>query len=123
MNSQDDHYLRITGRVNIPTPMDDDTSYQIVGVVDTYGTDRTSKQDGTFTVTHKAMFSDAVTLFKGDQVILGKKKSSWSQKWRRLVEGRGHDYDKFEQWLFTKFDELEEEYEANPTETSPTDSE
>lgn len=112
MDSQHDHYLRITGKVNIPTSLDDDTEYQVVGIISTFGTDSTSKQDGTFNYTHKAQFSDAVQLIKGEQVILGKKKSSWSQKWRRLIEGYGMEYDKFMAWLFTKFDELREEYEA-----------
>lgn len=105
------HFLRITDKANIPVPLEPDTDYQVIAEISTYGSDSTSNQDGTYSYTHKARFIGEVQLVKGDKVILGKKKSSASQKWRRLVEGYGMDYDKWMQWQFTKFDELKEEYE------------
>lgn len=110
MENTDDHYLRVTGKVNVPTALEVDTEYEVIGVISTYGCDSSSKQDGTHNHTHKAMFSDAVQLIKGEQVILGSKKSSNSAKWRRLIEGSGYNYDKWMQWQFTKFDEMRDEY-------------
>ena len=112
MENQDDHYLTITDRVNIPVPLEIDTEYQVVAEVCTYKEDKGSKQDGTYNFIHKAKFIGEIQLIKGEKVIKGQKKSSASQKWRRLVEGYGLNYDKFMQWQFSKFDELKEEYEA-----------
>tara|TARA_R110000868_G_scaffold409381_2_gene694759 strand:- start:1033 stop:1380 length:348 start_codon:yes stop_codon:yes gene_type:complete len=115
MESTNDHFLKITGKVNIPVPLEVDCEYAFVGEISTYGCDTTSKQDGTHNHTHKAQFSSDVQLIKGEQVILGKRKSSNSAKWRRLIEGNGLDYDKWMQWQFSKFDEMREEYEARST--------
>jgi len=120
---QDDHFLTITDRVNIPVPLDLDTDYQVVAEISTYKEEKGSKQDGTYNFIHKAKFTGGVQLLKGEKVIKGEKKSSASQKWRRLVEGYGYSYDSWMQWQFTKFDEMREEYEVNSNETTPTDSE
>lgn len=109
----DEYYIRITDKANIPVALEPDCEYQIIGEIGTYGEDTTSKQDGTYTHTFKAKFIGEVQLIKGEKVIRGAKKTTWSQKWRRLIEGFGLDYDKFMAWLFTKFDELREEYEAS----------
>lgn len=105
-----DNFLKITGRVNIPVPLEVDTDYQFTGEISVYGVDQSSKQDGTHNFVFKAQFSDSVSLIKGEQVILGTKGQSLSQKWRRCVESNGLDYDKFMQWQFSKFDELKEEF-------------
>lgn len=112
MDSTDLHFLKIIDSVNIPVPLEIDTDYQVIAEVSIIKEDKGSKQDGTYKYTYKAKFCGEVQLIKGEKVILGKKKSSWSQKWRRLIEGYGMEYDKFMAWLFTKFDELREEYEA-----------
>jgi len=112
-NQKDDHFLTITDRVNIPVPLDIDTDYQVIAEICTYKEDKGSKQDGTYNFIHKAKFTGEVQLIKGEGVIKGQKKSSASQKWRRLVEGNGYTYDAWMQWQFGRFDELREEYEAH----------
>lgn len=113
MDNQSDHFLKISGKVNIPVPLDVDTDYQFTGLISTYGADSTSKQDGTHTITHKAEFVGEISLIKGEQVILGKDKQSNSQRLRKAVFARGHDYAKFMFWLFRRLDELFEEYEID----------
>lgn len=113
MEPTDLHFLAITDKTNIPVPLEIDTEYQLVGEISTWNEGKSSNQDGTYSHTHKARFIGEIQLIKGDQVILGKKKSSWSQKWRRLVEGKGYDYEKWMAWQFSKFDELEEEYASH----------
>lgn len=110
-----DHWLRVTGKVNLPVGLEIDTEYQLVGEITTYGTESGSKQDGSYSITSKAQFSGEVQLIKGEQVIRGQKKSSNSAKWRRLIEGNGINYDSWMQWQFSKFDEMREEYEARST--------
>ena len=112
MEPTNDHYLTITDRVNIPVPLEIDTDYQVVAEISTWKDGRESKQDGTFNYIYKAKFVGAVQLIKGEKVIKGQKKTSASQKWRRLVEGNGYTYDSWMQWQFSKFDEMKEEYEA-----------
>lgn len=112
------HFLRITDKVNIPVPLEPDTDYQVVGEICTWGADSSSNQDGTHSYTHKARFTGEVQLIKGEQVILGKKKSSNSQQWKRRVEGDGFNYDSWMAWQFSKYDELKEEYEARSAEDS-----
>jgi len=106
-----DFFLKITGKVNIPVPLEVDNEYQFTGVISTYGSDSTSKQDGTHTVTYKAQFSESITLIKGEQVILGKDKQSNSQQLRKAVYARGHEYDEFMRHLFSRLDGLFEDYE------------
>jgi len=107
MDNQDDHYLRITGKVNLPTALEVDTEYEVIGVISTYGCDSSSKQDGTHNHTHKAMFSDAVQLIKGEQVILGKKKrGSQSQQFRAKVLNDGYEYEKYMDAALAHFDEV-----------------
>jgi hypothetical protein len=110
MDATNDNFLKVTGSVNIPVPLDIDTEYQFTGVVSVYGEDNRSKQDGSYSHTFKAQFVGEISLIKGDQVILGEKKSSWSQKWRRLVEGKGYEYNEFMQWQFGQFEDLEERF-------------
>lgn len=112
------HFLTITDKTNIPVPLEIDTEYQVVGEVCTYKEDKGSNQDGTYSYTHKARFIGEIQLIKGERVIKGQKKSSWSQKLRRFIEGNGISYDGFMAWLFTKIDDLIEEYEAYRAERS-----
>lgn len=93
MEQTNDHFLKITGKVNIPVPLEVDCEYAFVGEISTYGCDTTSKQDGTHNHTHKAQFSSDVQLIKGEQVILGKKKGSNSQHMRIAINSFGEDYD------------------------------
>lgn len=116
------HFLTITDKTNIPVPLEIDTEYQVVGEISTWNEGKSSNQDGTYSHTHKARFIGEIQLIKGEKVIRGQKKSSASQKWRRLVEGYGFQYDAWMQWQFSKFDEMKEEYEANTHEATPTDS-
>lgn len=106
----DDHFLRVTGSANIEAPLDIDTDYEFAGKISVYNEDKSSKQNGEYKFTYKAQFIENITLIKGDKVILGQKGQSWSQKWRNLVISDGTDYDAFERWLFTKHDELKEEF-------------
>lgn len=108
--ARNDCFLKITGRVNIPVPLEVDTDYQFTGAVSVYGVDQSSKQDGTHNFVYKAQFSDSISLIKGDKIILGTKGQSWSQKWRNLVINDGTDYDAFERWLFQQHDRLKEEF-------------
>lgn len=118
MENENTFWLRLTGKVNIAVPLDVDTEYQYTGRICVYGEDKKSKNDGTYNVTFAAQFVDEIHLIKGEQVILGEKKSSASQKWRRLVEGKGYNYDAWMAWQFRKFDELEEEYAAHESEST-----
>lgn len=112
MDPTNDHWLKITGKVNVDAPLSVDTEYQFTGIISTYGTDQSSKQDGTFNYTHKAQFVSEISLIKGEEIIRGQKKTSASQKWRRLVECNGFNYEEWMQWQFSKFNEMREEYEA-----------
>ena len=104
----DNHFLRITGSVNIPSPLDVDSDYSFAGNISVYGADSRSNQDGTQSVTFKAQFTDEVTVTKNGQTVLAKNKLSQSQMLRKACLGSGIDYDKFMTWLRSpeKLDEL-----------------
>lgn len=96
MEQQNDTWLRITGKVNIPEPLEVDKDYFIAGQVGVYGLDTASKQDGTFNQTYKAQFVDTVDIIaEKERVIHGKKKGSHAETFHRRVVGRGADYDCF----------------------------
>lgn len=95
----DTYFLRITGSVNIPVPLDIDTDYTFTGNVSVYGADSRSNQDGTQSVTFKAQFTDEVSLIKGQETVLAKSKLSQSQMLRKACLARGVDYDAFLTWL------------------------
>jgi len=116
-----DHWLSITGKVNIPQPLEMDCEYTFMGKIAIYGVNKGSKQDGSFNETFKAKFCEEIYLTKGEKVMQAKDKYSRSQKWRRLIEGKGHDYEKWMRWQFSKFNELEREYEVNAEESIDTD--
>lgn len=108
------YWLAISGRVNIPQPLELDTEYQITGVLSVYGVNRGSKQDGSFNNVFKSAFLHDVLLLKGDQVIPGKDKEHHSQKLRKAIFARGHEYTPVMTWILNhKLDELFEEYEQN----------
>lgn len=110
----DNHFLRITGSVNIPVPLDIDTDYGFAGNISIYGSDARSNNDGTQSVTYKAQFTDEIQLIKGEQSIQAKHKLSQSQMLRRKCLIHGIDYEKFMNWmlhpeqlqeLFTQFEQ------------------
>jgi len=95
----DNHFLRITGSVNIPVPLDIDTDYGFAGNISVYGSDARSNNDGTQSVTYKAQFTDEIQLIKGEQSIPAKNKSSQSQMLRKQCLACGIDYEAFITWL------------------------
>lgn len=109
---EQEHLVQITGKAHISHPLDNDTEYQFTGVITTYGTDSRSNQDGTHKYTYKGKFTGPVSLIKGDTVILGQKGKSQSQKLRGAVFARGHDYEQFMPFIFSKLDDLFNEYES-----------
>lgn len=108
----DDHLLAITGKVYIPQGLENDTSYQFTGEITTYGKDSRSNQDGTFKHTYKGQFSDSVSLIKGDTVVIGEKAKSYSQKQRKMIYARGHDYEEFMRYLFSRMEDIFYDYET-----------
>lgn len=46
------HYLKFTGKVNIPDPLKNDTNYRIAIEWSIYNTNESSNQDWTYTITH-----------------------------------------------------------------------
>lgn len=108
-----DHFLAVTGKAYIAQGLEPDTEYSFTGVITTYGTDKRSNQEGSYSYTHKARFSDAVVLIKGDTVILGKDRQKRSQKLRQAIFALGHDYDKFMPFIMSKLDDLTTEYEEH----------
>jgi hypothetical protein len=106
------NWLSITGKVNIPVPLVIDTDYTFMGNISVYGENVGSKQDGSYNVTYKAKFTDEIFLQKGEKAIQAKDKSSNSQKWRRLIQGDGFDYDRWMQWQFRNYEEMKREYET-----------
>ncbi len=106
MAVQNDHWLRITGKVNIEAPLEVDTEYQFTGVIGTYGTDQSSKQDGTFNFTHKAQFMDEIHLIRGDKLIKAVDKERKSQKMRKAIYALGYDYDVGMNYLLANLDEF-----------------
>lgn len=95
----DNHFLRITGSVNIPTNLEIDTDYQFLGEISVYGADSRSNQDGTQSITYKAQFTEGIKLIKGDETVLAKSKLSQSQMLRKDCLRHGVDYDGFMTWL------------------------
>lgn len=93
------HFLRITGSVNIPVPLDLDTDYAFAGNISIYGSDNRSNQDGTQSVTFKAQFTDEIQLIKGEQTVLAKSKLSQSAMLNKAVREAGADYEKFMTFL------------------------
>ena len=91
----DNYFLRITGSVNIPVPLDIDTDYGFAGNISVYGTHAKSNQDGTQSVTFQAQFTDEIQLIKGEQSIPAKNKSSQSQQLNKQCRDTGTDYEKF----------------------------
>jgi hypothetical protein len=108
------NFLRITGSVNIPVPLDIDTDYAFVGNISVYKEEKGSNQDGTFNVVYKAMFTDSLSLIKGEQSIPAKNKTTQSQMLRSDCRKRGIEYDEFIPFLrhpelleelFTRFEQ------------------
>jgi hypothetical protein len=106
MGVQDDNWLRITGKVNIEAPLVVDTEYQFTGRIGTYGTDQSSKQDGTFNFTHKAQFIDEIHLIKGDTLIKAIDKERKSQKMRKAIYALGHEYDETMTYLLRNLEDI-----------------
>lgn len=94
MSETNNYFLRITGSVNIPVPLEIDTDYAFVGNISIYGSDSRSNQDGTQSVTFKAQFTDEVQLIKGEQSIQATRKSSQSQALNRECRNIGADYER-----------------------------
>ena len=93
MENQDDHWLWILGKANIPVPLEEDCEYQVIAEITTMSVNKASKQDGTYNYTHKAAISGAVQLIKGEKVILGKVKGSNSKHMRMAIGSFGEDYN------------------------------
>lgn len=106
MNS---YFLKITGPVNIPVPLDLDTDYGFGGAIAVYGRDARSNGDGTETITYKANFTEGIQLVKGDKVLQAKNKLSQSQTLRRRCAARGVDYEAYMTWLMQP-ERLEESF-------------
>ncbi|KKL00968.1 hypothetical protein LCGC14_2627710, partial [marine sediment metagenome] len=61
-----DRVLNITGGVSIPTCLENDTTYKIIGEITTYAVgDERSNQDGTYNIHHRAKITDELNLIKG----------------------------------------------------------
>lgn len=106
-----DLFFKITDSVNIPVPLELDTDYEFAGRVCVHSEHTGSKNDGTYKTTYAASFTEGVQLQKGDKVVLAKDKQSNSTRLRKAVYARGHEYEQFMKFLFTKLDDLFEEYE------------
>lgn len=95
----DNHFLKITGSVNIPVPLEMDTDYGFGGAIAIYGSDMRTNGDGTQSITYKAQFTEGIQLIKGAKVVQAKSKLSQSQMFRRECMKRGIDYDEVMTWL------------------------
>jgi hypothetical protein len=95
----DTYFLRITGSVNIPVPLDIDTDYAFVGNISVYKDEKGSNQNGTYNHIFKAQFTDGLQLIKGDQTVLAKSKLSQSQMLRKDCREEDVDYDRFMTFL------------------------
>lgn len=113
MNESNDHWLQITGRVNIPVPLEVDTEYQFTGVIGTYGINQGSKQDGSFNYIYKAQFVEDVHLVKGEQVIKAEDKERKSQTLRKAIYAKGFEYDSFMNYILRNLDEIALGFEVN----------
>jgi len=117
----DNHFLKITGSVNIPVPLDMDTDYGFGGAIAIYGSDMRTNGDGTQSITYKGQFTEGVQLIKGEKIVQAKTKLSQSQMFRRECVKRGYDYD--EVMTFQRqpenLDRLFELFERYARDTSP----
>lgn len=78
--------LHITGGAEIESAVENDTEYQIVGLITTFSVgDERSNQDGSYQIHNKAKFSGPITLIKGEKMIRGKDVKKESQKTRGAI--------------------------------------
>jgi len=113
MNESNIHWLKITGKVNIPVPLDIDTDYGFAGNISVYGMTQGSKQDGSFNYTFSAKFVDEIHLIKGEQIIKAVDKEHKSQTLRKAIFALGFSYEEFMNHIMRNLDELALSYEAN----------
>jgi len=106
-------WIKITGKANIPVPLEIDTDYGFAGNISVYGITTGSKQDGTYNQTFSAKFTDEIQLIKGDQVIKAKDKTSKSQTLRKAIFAKGYEYEPFMNHIMRNLDELALSYEVN----------
>lgn len=110
---EDNYFLRITGSVNIPVPLEKGHDYSFTGNISVYGANERDNHDGTESITFQAQFTDEIALIKGEQTVLAKSKLSQSQKMRKQCIQEGIDYDRFTAFLLhpEKFQELVRQFE------------
>lgn len=99
-------WLSISGKVNIPTPLEIDTEYDFLGKISIYSEAKNSKQDGSYNRNFKASFLNDVQLLKGEQVIAAKDKEHKSQKLRKAIYAIGHDYNEGMDYILSHLDEI-----------------
>jgi len=122
----DNLFLKITGSVNIPVPLDMDTDYGFGGAIAIYGSDMRTNGDGTQSITYKGQFTEGIQLIKGDKIVQAKTKLSQSQMFRRECMKRGIEYDDIMTWLrhperINKLFDSFERYAADTTPNKETD--
>lgn len=84
--SMNSFVLHITGGAEIESAVENDTEYQIVGLITTFSVgDERSNQDGSYQIHNKAKFSGPITLIKGEKMIRGKDVKKESQKTRGAI--------------------------------------
>lgn len=117
----DNHFLKITGSVNIPVPLEMDTDYGFGGAIAIYGSDMRTNGDGTQSITYKAQFTEGIQLIKGAKVVQAKSKLSQSQMFRRECMKRGVDYDEVMTWLRNpeRINKLFDSFERYASDTNP----
>jgi hypothetical protein len=107
-----ENIIRITGTASIPAELETDRDYKLMLDASCESKARKTRHDGTFDYHYQLqLISGEVITDKGETIQI-KDKKSWSQKWRKLVIGRGYDYDDFEAYLFSQADELFKNYES-----------
>ena len=99
MGIQNDYWLQLTGKVNIPSPLINDHSYKITGNFDVYTESQSSNQDGSYNITFRGKFTDEIFLEKNGEVMRATNKTSHSQDFRKKIFNAGHDYDEVMKWI------------------------
>lgn len=97
------HYLKFTGKVNIPDPLKNDTNYRIAIEWSIYNTNESSNQDWTYTNTYS--FKPIHCLIHDElwETIKAKDIRSESSKFRSLMK---YKFDSWELNIYWSFDDF-----------------
>lgn len=97
----DEHILRITGSVNLPSELELGKRYNSQIEIDVYDVSEIDNQDGTINRKYKVKMTGVCLIDDGNNIIKAKSKSSISQKLHAAIwyyhnqEGIVEDFDEY----------------------------